>query len=297
MRQLRFTHVFAALMVLAGLCAFALPARVSDRLRHQVRVLFVPVSWPTHKLGGWIVSRVAPERLRDDGAPNPDHPRNVRELVEENQELRQRLLTLKDQLARAEQREAERETIGDVRRLCKPFSVTGTGGDSALRESLLISGSTRDGVAFGQPVLFGGIGGGGIAGRIFNAVLGGSQVQLITDRGFKARVGFARFITGQNGQPDFVVVATPQVLAEGDGQGHLWIRNLPMTDAKSADLRPNDWVILNDEEWPDILQRYRLGKIDSIRQRPNGPLFAEIKVEPPTNLMNLREVMVMVKNQ
>ena len=297
MRHLRFTHVFAALMVLAALCAFALPARVSDRVRHHVRVLFVPVSWPTHKIGGWIVSRVAPERVRDDGAPDADHPRTVRELVEENQELRQRVLTLKDQLARAQQREAERETIGEVRALCKPFSVTGTGGDSALRESLLISGSTRDGVAFGQPVLFGGIGGGGIAGRIFNAVLGGSQVQLITDRGFKANVGFARVVPTADGKSDFVVVAAPQVLAEGDGQGHLWIRNLPITDAESAGLKADDWVILRDDEWPDILQRYRLGRITSVQRRPNGPLYAEIKVEPPTNLMNLREVMVMVKNQ
>jgi hypothetical protein len=45
------------------------------------------------------------------------------------------------------------------------------------------------------------------------------------------------------------------------------------------------------------LQRYRLGRITSIGQRSNGPLFAEIQVEPPTNLLNLREVLVMVKNQ
>ena len=41
-------------------------------------------------------------------------------------------------------------------------------------------------------------------------------------------------------QADFVVVATPQVLAEGDGQGHLYIRNLTATDAKSAGLKVLD---------------------------------------------------------
>src|SRR6476469_2328739 len=83
MRQLRFTHVFAVLMVLAGLCAFALPARISDRVRTNVQVLFVPISWPTHKIGTWLVNRLAPDRVHDDGAKDQNHPRNVRELVEE----------------------------------------------------------------------------------------------------------------------------------------------------------------------------------------------------------------------
>jgi len=284
-------------MVLAGLCAFALPARISDRVRTNVQVLFVPISWPTHKIGTWLVNRLAPDRVHDDGAKDPNHPRNVRELVEENQDLRQRLLTLKDQLARAQQREAERATVGEVRALCKPFSVVGTSGDSAQREALFIAGTTRDGVMNGQPVVFGGIGGGGVAGRVASAELTSSRVQLITDRSFRVKVGFARTLAKPDGKSDFVVVATPQVLAEGDGQGHLFIRNLSIHDKDSASLEVGDSVILNDEDWPDMLQRYRLGRIVSIGQRPNGPLFAEIQVEPPTNLLNLREVLVMVRNQ
>ena len=43
------------------------------------------------------------------------------------------------------------------------------------------------------------------------------------------------------------------------------------------------------------LQGWWLGRITSIRPQPNAPLVADIRVEPVSDLMRLKEVMVMVK--
>jgi hypothetical protein len=297
MRSLRFNHIFLGLLALSAASAFVIPARVSDRLRGNLQVVFYPIARPTHALAGWFTKRVAPERPRDDGAVDPNHPREMAELLRDNSALRVHLANLTGRLERLEQLDRDLASVGEAREMCERFSVMGAAADPALREALHITAKTGDGVTPDQPVLYGGIGGGGIAGKVASAHLAGSTVRLVTDRDFAVKVGFARFADDdKDGRREFTVIATPVVLAKGDGRGTMWIRNsLTMQDATSSGLRAEDWVILMDEDWPDVLQRYRIGRIVSCGPDPKSPLFAEVKVVPGTNLLKLDDVLVMVK--
>lgn len=295
MRSLRFNHIFTALLVLAGLCAFVLPVRVTNPVRTSLGILFWPVAKPSGAIASWAHGKLSPQRPIDDGAPNANHPRSSDQLVTENQELRVQIGNMSGRIAQLEQITRELESVGDVRKLCKRFGVIGGGADAALREGLLITGKTFDGVKAGQPVLFTGVSGGGIAGLIDRAQVGGSVVRLVTDERFSVRAGFARFTRNPNGTVEFVTIATHQVLARGDGKGAMWIHNLEWNLVKEVDLRVDDWVIINDPDWSPHLQRYRVGRITSIDQWTKGPGYAEIKVEPPQNLLLLRDVLVMTE--
>src|SRR4051794_2606142 len=219
---LRFKHAFNGLLILSAICAFVIPAKVSDAVRGNLAVLFTPVSWPTKTLANAIFGKT--EKLIDEGSPNPEKPRPDNELLMENLQLKTLVSNLSGRLVQLEQDEALRQTIGkEVRDLCVTSTVVGTGGDTALRQSLLIPGGTMKKVQAGNFVLFGSAGGGGVAGTISRAQVGGSVVRLITDKNFKLRVGFARFVKrdgeGNGGQLDFVMLNTPQCVAVGDGDG------------------------------------------------------------------------------
>ena len=67
-----------------------------------------------------------------------------------------------------------------------------------------------------------------------------------------------------------------------------------MEQAKAAGLKPGDWVVVRDEDWPNVLQRYRVGRVEKVQQWSQGAGFAEIEVKPPADLMQLREVLVLV---
>jgi hypothetical protein len=301
--MLRVHHVIYVLLALSALFAFVIPPQAIDPIRGNLRFGFYPISWPISSVLNLSFGKIAPPRERDDGAiRNPDSgkttARDTDAIVHENNLMRVKIASLTGQLARLEEMEAQRGTVGEVRDRCKPSRVLGVGADAAQRQTLLIAAGSHEGVVDRMPVLYGDVGGGGVAGRIApgRAQLAGSVVQLITDKGFRAGVRFARFVPRADGAGlDFKVITTGEVLAEGDGKGAMWIRNLTWKDATAAGIKPDDWVILQDEDWPDALQRYRLGKIDSIARRPNAAGFAEIKVTPPTDLLNLREVLVMTQ--
>jgi cell shape-determining protein MreC len=293
--MIRFKHVFNGLLILSAICAFVLPARVSDAVRGNLAVLFVPVSYPTRAICNAVLGKK--EVLRDDGAPEPDKaPRPDNELLAENVQLKALVANLSGRLVQLEQDEQVRRTVGeDVRKMCITSNVVGAGGDATLRESLLIGAGTTKKVQLGSFVLFGSAGGGGVAGVVSRAQLGGSVVRLITDRGFKVKVGFARFIKRDDGTLDFVMLNTAQCVAEGDGDGSMWIRGyVPMDQAKAANLQRGDWVVVRDEDWPNVLQRYRVGRVEKVQQWSQGAGFAEIQVKPPADLMQLREVLVLV---
>ena len=295
---LRFKHVFYGLLLLSAICAFVIPARVSDAVRGNLAVLFTPVSWPTKKLADAVLGKT--EKIRDEGAIDPEKPRPNEALLQEIDALKIVVGNLSGRLVQLEQDEQVRQTVGeDVRKLCVTSTVVGTGGDTALRQSLLIAAGTLKKIQTGNFVLFGSTGGGGVAGTIARAQIGGSVVRLITDNNFKLRVGFARFVKrdgeGNSGQLEFVMLNTPQCVAEGDGDGSLWIRGyVPLEQAKAADLKKGDWVVVRDEDWPNLLQRYRIGRVESVGTWAKGPGFAEIQVKPSADLMQLREVLVLV---
>ena len=109
MSHLRFNHVFFALMSLAALSA-AFSPRVSEKAQGQLQTLFIPVARPMYAFGGWSHERLSPPKLRDDGSPH--QPRDVREVVRENADLRTQILTVTAELERLKELTADRSKLG-----------------------------------------------------------------------------------------------------------------------------------------------------------------------------------------
>src|SRR4051812_11486211 len=121
MRSIRFIHVFTVLMILSAVCAFAVPAKTTDKARDNVKLLFYPVARPAN----WLATLVAPQKQRDDAAPDPNHPRDVREIVRENHELRVQIANLTGRMQKLDELDKVLASVGDVRNLCERFKVIG----------------------------------------------------------------------------------------------------------------------------------------------------------------------------
>jgi cell shape-determining protein MreC len=173
---------------------------------------------------------------------------------------------------------------GDIRALCTPYAVIGT--DTGARSTLAIQGSSLEGLRDGMVALYPD----GIVGRVQRAGVAGARVQLVTDLGFRVRVGFARFEGAK-----FFRVGKTQTLAEGSGRGAMLIKGLTRENVKEVTIGVGDWVILNEPEYPPYLQGRVLGRVTAIAPRPDAPLWDQIVVEPPQNLMRLTEVMIVTK--
>jgi cell shape-determining protein MreC len=285
------------LMALGAIGALVIPPGITGKLdgaRAQFQGIFKPVSSPVR----WVATKVAggmgANRAVDEGADtNAEHggkPRTANEIILENQQLKVEVANLSAQLAAMKELNADRRQVGRVLPLCEPFNVTGA--DPGGRQSLSLSGGTMDGLHTGQAAVYAG----GIAGRVSRAGASGAQVQLVTDEAFRATGSFARYVKDNKGAIVFQALTAPAVLVQGVGQGTMRIRMLSMREVKSAGLSVGDWVVLNDADWPPILQGYRLGRIVSVKELPEQPQFADIRVQPYADLMALREVMVMTRD-
>ena len=123
------------------------------------------------------------------------------------------------------------------------------------------------------------------------------RVRLITDPGFKVRGHFVRTTRGDDGKPHTTRL-TATVLFEGVG-GALVVRpplsEQAVKEAGQAGLQPGDVEVAEERDWPTDLVGLTLGTIARIDPKRDAPSFAEVRVEPPTNLEMLDEVMVLVK--
>ena len=279
MSQVRFQHVFAVLMGLSVLTAFVLPERLANKTQPQLQALFAPVARPAGLLAASVMNHVAPDPVRDR--------RSTDEIRRENQELKAQFANVSYQLEDLRRRNAERQKLGPIRDLCLPVTVVGQ--DSGTRESLSLAGSSLEGLREGMPVLYPG----GVVGQIERAGVGGAQVRLVTDIGFRIRANFAQFRRRPDNQIEFVQLETPPVLVEGISRGAMIVRSLTVVEASK--LSEGNWVVASEPDWPPRLKGQPLGKITRIGRRRDAPLYAEIRIEPESNLMKLREVMVMVK--
>jgi cell shape-determining protein MreC len=285
MSYLRFNHVFIGLMLLSFLSAFMIAPAATDRLRAQVQNIFAPVALPVNRFAALITARFSHSQPRDDGSPAK--PRTPNELILENEQLRTQIASMQGQIALLQQRDAERAKFGDLRDFCTPFAVIGA--DGGVRNSLMLSGSSIDGLQIGMPVLYAG----GLAGRISRVGVGGAQALLVTDPQCKLTVVFARFGKKTDGTTEFRRLSTEAVLVQGSGAGILISRLMART-AADLEVKLGDWVVLSDRDWPPQLDGYRIGYVAAITPS-RDPGFMDVKIQPEQNLMNLREVMVMNK--
>jgi cell shape-determining protein MreC len=281
MSWVRFNHVFVALLVLSALSAFVIPERYTAKAQPQLQGLFYPVAKPARALGAAISGRVS--------KPDPTDTRDAATLREENAELRQELEARLRELEEMRLREGERAKLGRLRDLCTPVKVVG-GDTAASREGLMLQGSTIEGLKQGQVVLVPA----GIVGKIDRPPgLAGAQVRLITDRGVRVGAYFGRLDTKTNRVEP---LRTSPPLIEGTGDGAMRCATmLTMEEVEAVKLRAGDWVLLDDRDWDERVHYRPIGKIVRVEKKASSPLYADIRIEPMTNLTQLNEVMVLSK--
>jgi hypothetical protein len=285
MRGFGFNHVFALLLMCCATSAFVLP-RYVDPARAQVQNIYAPVSHPAFLLIQLIQARLS-HSTRDP--ISPDSPRADADIRQENLELHQELASLSVQLQKLQEREAQHAQLGRLRDLCTPYSVAA--GDSGTSETLLIAGTSLDGLRAKTPALYPG----GLAGWLLTPGLTGTRVRLITDRGFSVIGAFARFVKRADNRVEFVRLSIdPPPLVRGEGNNSLLIEDMPL--AATQNIHVNDWVLLDDPDWPAAVQGQPLGRVVG----PPSPLgrspgFAQIRLAPAAKLMQLRELMIVDK--
>lgn len=278
MSHIKFNHVFALLLLISALAAFAIPEKYSVKPLPGIQALFSPVSYPVRRIGAWTHDRLFPRDLAGK--------RTLQAVVAENERLTNTLEYVQKQLADERRRNAAWEPLADLRERCIPVTVNGA--DSSTRESLALPASTLERVDDGAIALYPG----GIAGRVHGrAGLGGAQLRLVTDVGFRVRCHLSR--RGKAGETE---QATPVIVLEGAGEGAMVIRgDLTWEEVEKGKVRKGDSALLDDRDWPQALHGQRLGVVTDIQPLRTNRKFAEIRVEPTSNLLLLNEVMVFTK--
>ncbi len=279
--SLRFNQVFVGLVALSFVSAFILPSHLTNPVR-SVQGLFYPVARPARAIGGVLNARMS-HPPRDDRA--------VADVKDENAQLRQLVSGLKAQLDELQRINADRNAVGDIRRLCTPVPVVGN--DAGTRDSLAIRSGTMETVRAGMPVLYAR----GVVGRVERSGLAGAQVQLITDKDFRAAAQIRAYVNSPDGKVAYVQLGETPPLLQGIGKGRMAIRNMQMKETTADIKNPihvGAFVVLDDVDW-DLARGQHLGTIEKIQPIPNAPLMADITVRPVLNLEALREVMVLNK--
>jgi cell shape-determining protein MreC len=277
--SLRFSHIFAGLMLLSFLAAFALPARSADEHYPEIAFLFDPVARPAKWFGQWLRRR-AP--IVADARPDDT-------IRLENLAMRAELTSLTQQLELLEQLNQQRVGMGEIGQDCAPIAVVGA--DSGTRQSLSLRGSTVQGLRNGMCVLYDRW----IVGQIMRSGLAGAQVRLVTDPGSRERVEFRTIVTDPAGKAHAIRRGKLVGVLEGEGRDLMVVQVLTGDEVKAAGIEVGDLVTLAEPDWSANVQGLPLGRVSAITPRPDAPLYAQIRVEPQVNLSRLREVMVVVK--
>jgi len=278
MPLLRFNHVFAFLMLLSIISAFVIPQRMTDVVAAHLRTFFAPVAWPLHRIAWSIHSRMVD--------PHAGDTRPEIDIRAENAWLRTELLRVTRQLEELIRINADRDQLGSLRDASIPMAVVGT---DSNRDALFLRPLLRAEISENLAVIYPY----GIVGRLDRVGAGSSpRVRLITDVDFRLTGSFRRYVEGPEGRAQVQVLSPSPYLVEGVGNGKMVMRNVTERQAQEMGLRPGDLVVLDDPDWSHYLWGQTIGRITSIRPRPEAPHFVLIELEPLQNLKMRREVMV-----
>jgi cell shape-determining protein MreC len=276
-----------------------LPARYTTPGVQQLQGLFAPASRPVRALAGWVFNRVHRQVVVDD--LSPEVPRAAATVYEENHQLLTELASLQIKFDQLSQLNADRQSVGDIRPFCKPATVTGAE-VSGLREALTLSVGFSSAALQGRPVIRGNPSQSplpcDLVGRIVRSGPAGAQVRLVTDPGFSLTARIGRYVIQPDGHLKMTYDQQIHPLVQGIGNNQMAIRStLSMQQVRDGNIQKGDLVVLDDhEDWPLNIQGFSVGRIVSIHPQQNAPLFADVRIEPQTNLMRLTEVMVMVRD-
>jgi cell shape-determining protein MreC len=278
MSALRFNHVFAGLIFIRALSAFVINPKYTNRIRN-FQGLFTPVASPVRHFAAAINDRL--------GKPEEHDHRPLAVVRAENQELRVTLMGVMGQLEELERVNAERAKLGPLRPLCTPVRVLAT--DSGTSDSLALAGASGNAIMQGMAVVYSQ----GLVGRIDRVGIGGSQVQLVTDRSFRVTAHFQYWEKQKDGRLLPKRRDTSLAVVQGEGKGALAVQTMTAKEAERVQI--GDEVVLDDSSWPRAVQSQRLGQVVSKTVRRDAPQFCKIRIKPMRDLKELQEVQVLTK--
>lgn len=286
MSYLRFNHVFFGLLALAFVSAMFLPASVSRSAQANIQLIFAPISSPIRGMASWTHSRFVTTKVRDDGSPGES--RADVQLVIENNQLRQQLALLSTELQKLQAVDAHWDRLSWLRGLCTPVTVVG--GDSGQGGLLHLQISSLEGIKPGMAAIVPD----GLVGRIDRAGPGGASIQLLTARGTRLGIKIGRIVSRNGKSVEFQSHEGLNSIAASQGDGTLLTELMKWEDLDQG-VQVNDWVVLEDAEWPGQLLGYRVGRVIERTRDRHAPAWGRVRFEPVINLMQLREVMVLNK--
>ena len=276
-------------MALSVVVAFFIPTQTAGKYQPRVELLFAPISRPASSIARTVTRRTSPAVVTDLRADA--------EIRSENEALKSEVMQLNARVAELTRQNNELGKLGGLKDMCQVSRVIGS--DSGNRESLSIAATSLSGVKEDMYVLVSE----GLVGQIARTGTLGSQVRLITDPAFRIRVRFLRF------EKEFPVrLLNGTVVAQGVGNGQMKVtlslsdlgldQNLKPLDPNLGPMvKEGDFAKIEDNECPSALQGVVVGKVAHLVQLRDARLYAEVQIEPATNLHRLGEVMVMTKER
>jgi hypothetical protein len=281
MSTLKSNHIFLALLSASFLCAFVLPAHLTNSLRGSAAGLFNPLSAPVRRLAISVDEHFA----QHTAATTSD----ASTLLAENDELRQDVVRLQAEVQRLQKLEGERQNLGDLKTQCLRIPVAAS--DAGGRDALILTRQSAVQLHENDPAIYAG----GLAGRVESAG-NAARVRLITDDGFAVTGAFVRFVE-DGGSMKKVELPGPAPLVRGMGDGKLAVVGMTFADCLRSGLAKGDWVVLDDPLWPPSIRGERLGRVISVGPMRSAPLFADIHLATESDLMHLSDVWVLATGE
>lgn len=284
---MRFNASLLFMMAVAAVSAFAMPPNFGDSFRNSATTLFLPVTSTVRQVAWLLNKRLVPPRgtaVAENGGGN-----GYAQLRDENENLKYRVSFLKTENERL-QRQLNDISQLDIKDPVRIIPVIG--GDPGSQQVLSLQLASGEGVIPNMPVMYPY----GLVGKLEIVGLGTARVRLITDNTSRITGEFVRY---QKDTIDFTHLPQSPKTVEGTGNGKMVIKAFKaeeLTPPKQPDLKlqVGDWVVVKDKDLPPQAQGRKLGEIESIVEGRN-PMFVQIVIRPQTDLMKLREVMVMVR--
>lgn len=294
----RFPQFLGFSIALAALASVGLPRAWSGPVENTFQFAFAPIAVPVQRaLGDAEATRVAttPAEPIHSAAATDSSAQTIARLESERRELERYAASLREQLETLRAREREYERVGEkLRDLVHTVSVVGV--DASGRDVIRLA-ATSVRVEPGAAVAFDG----GLVGRVKEVgAANQSNVQLITDKGFKLIGRFIRPRADANGTIEFDDLRIEPTLVEGMGGGEMRIDSLKNDVVAAAGLRVGDIVVLADDntgKWQIELHGQRVGRVSSVGSSVASQGIAEVRVRPERDLKTLSQAWLILPPQ
>jgi cell shape-determining protein MreC len=287
---MRFNQVIVFLMVIAALSAFVMPPGLNAFRKFDS--LLAPVSYPVRKVAQTLHARAGGASARPTPSDEKSGDVSVEQLRYENKNLLIRVNEL------TEQNQKLLELLNQVKGFELPMSALMIapviGGDQGSEQVLKVQVRSTEGLTPNMPVLSSQ---GQLVGKLQIVGIGATRVRLVSDKASTVTCGFQRY---RRDDASFMMLPqAPKAVQGTGGDGKMIVRAMKRDEARpqahpEQGLEVGDWVVVKDRDLPAEVQGRKIGEIEAIETSRNA-LFSNVVIRPDSDLMKLREVMIVVR--